>query len=200
MRTVRVAMAVDSYQGEPVITCATLAEWLRWLKTNHAKVPAVWVKMAKKGSGIASIDYPQALEGALIWGWIDGVRHRVDDAYFVQRYTPRRPKSPWSKINCAKVVALEAAGKMKPPGMAAVAAAKADGRWEAAYPSQKNIEVPEDLRAALARAPEAEKFFAGLSKAKRFSFLFRILNAKRPETRAKHVARTVEMCRAGETY
>ncbi len=193
-------MPADLYEGEPIVTCATLAEWLRWLKTNHAQIPAVWVKMAKKGSGIPSIDYPQALEGALIWGWIDGVRHAFDAEYFVQRYTPRRPKSPWSKINCAKVEALEAAGKMKPAGMAAVAAAKADGRWDAAYHSQKNIEVPEDLRAALARVPEAETFFAGLSNARRFSFLFRIHGAKKPETRARHIARTVEMCRAGETY
>lgn len=193
-------MPADLYKGEPVVSCATLAEWLRWLKTNHAKVPAVWVKMAKKASGIASIDYPQALEGALIWGWIDGVRNSLDGQYFVQRYTPRRPKSLWSKINCAKVEALEAAGKMKPPGMAAVAAAKADGRWDAAYHSQKTIEVPEDLRAALAREPEAERFFAGISNAQRFSFLFRINNAKKAETRAKHVAKAVEMCRAGETY
>lgn len=193
-------MPADLYKGEPLVTCATLAEWLRWLKANHAKVPAVWVKMAKKTSGIASIDYPQALEGALIWGWIDGVRNSLDDTYFVQRYTPRRAKSVWSKINCAKVEALEAAGRMKPPGMAAVAAAKADGRWDAAYHSQKTIEVPDDLRTALARVPEAQAFFDGLSNARRFSFLFRIHGAKKPETRAKHVARTVEMCRVGETY
>jgi uncharacterized protein YdeI (YjbR/CyaY-like superfamily) len=159
----------------------------------------VWMKIAKKGSGVTTLTAPEALEVALCHGWIDGQRKALDDTYFLQRYTPRRARSRWSKINREKAEALIAAGRMRPAGLAEVERAKADGRWAAAYDGQSAATVPDDLRAALDANPAAAEFFAGLRGQNRYAILYRIQDAKRPETRARRIAQYVEMCARGET-
>jgi uncharacterized protein YdeI (YjbR/CyaY-like superfamily) len=159
----------------------------------------VWIKMAKMHSGIRSVDHAGALQVALCFGWIDGQRRPVDETYFVQKFTPRRPRSRWSKINVAHVERLTANGRMRPAGQREVDAAKADGRWEAAYASQSTIEVPDDFEAALDACPAAAAFFATLGRSARFPFLYRIHDAKRPETRAKRIAQSVALLAEGKT-
>jgi uncharacterized protein YdeI (YjbR/CyaY-like superfamily) len=183
----------------PEIAFATDAEWEAWLDRHHAESDGVWVKMAKKSSGIASVAYPEVLETALCFGWIDGRRQALDDRYFLQRFTPRRARSRWSKINREKAEALIAAGRMRPAGLAEVERAKADGRWAAAYAGQRAITVPEDLQRELDARPQAAAFFAQLSSQNRYSILYRLQDAKRPETRARRLAQFVAMLEAGET-
>lgn len=176
----------------------TQAKFRAWLDKNYAKGPEIWVKFAKKGSGIKSVNYQQAVEVALCYGWIDGLVRRLDDDYYIQRFTPRRQKSKWSKINCAKVEQLIKDGKMKPAGLAEVERAKADGRWNAAYASPSTMEVPDDLRRALGRKPEARQFFETLNKSNRYAVLYQIHDAKRPETRARRIAKFVGMFEEGK--
>ncbi len=182
----------------PTVPFASEKAWEKWLEKNHADSPGVWVKLAKLESGIPSVTYAQALEVALCYGWIDGQKGAFDDEYWLQRFTPRKPRSKWSKINCAKVEALIAAGRMKPAGLREVEAARADGRWEAAYAGAKTIEVPEDLTLALEKNPKAKAFFATLKGASRYAILFRLHDAKKPETRARRLAQFVAMLEAGE--
>ncbi|UQA57600.1 YdeI/OmpD-associated family protein [Polyangium aurulentum] len=182
----------------PIIAFAEPRAWSDWLAAHHASSRGVWLKLAKKASGVASITYPEALEVALAWGWIDGLKRSHDDASWLQKFTPRGPKSLWSKINREKAMALIAAGEMKPSGLAEVERAKKDGRWEAAYDSPSKATVPEDLAAALAKNPRAAAFFATLNAANRYAVLFRIHTAKKPETRAKRIAAFVEMLAKGE--
>ncbi|WP_437683998.1 YdeI/OmpD-associated family protein [Sorangium sp. So ce131] len=167
--------------------------WADWLASNHASSRGVWLKLAKKGSGVASVTYAEALEVALAWGWIDGQKRPLDDAFWLQKFTPRGPKSVWSKINRDKALALIAAGEMKPPGLAQVERAQQDGRWDAAYDSPSRAAVPDDLSAALAANPRAAAFFAALNAANRYAVLFRVHTAKKPETRQKRIALFVEM-------
>ena len=155
--------------------------------------------MAKRSSGIASVSLPEALETALCFGWIDGQRKGLDDAWFLQRYTPRRKRSKWSKINRENAEALIEAGRMRPAGLAQVEAAKADGRWEDAYPSPSQMTAPPDLQAELDRNPKAAAFFETLSSTNRYAVLYRIHDAKRPETRARRIAQFVEMLAEGRT-
>jgi uncharacterized protein YdeI (YjbR/CyaY-like superfamily) len=176
-----------------VLAFATAADWAGWLAENHGSSAGIWIELAKKGSGITSVTYPEAVEVALTWGWIDGQSRRVDDRRWVQKYTPRRPGSLWSKINREKALALIAAGRMQPPGLAAVERAREDGRWESAYPSPKTAAVPPDLRSALRASPRAAAFFATLDGRNRYAILHRILTARRPETRARRIATFVEM-------
>jgi uncharacterized protein YdeI (YjbR/CyaY-like superfamily) len=157
------------------------------------------MKIAKKGSGATTLTAPEALEVALCYGWIDGQRKALDDTYFLQRYTPRRARSRWSKINRAKAEALIAAGRMRPAGLAEVQRAQADGRWDAAYDAQSVATVPDDLRAALDAVPAAAEFFDRLRGQNRYAILYRVQDARRPETRARRIARFVEMCARGET-
>jgi uncharacterized protein YdeI (YjbR/CyaY-like superfamily) len=157
------------------------------------------MKIAKKDSGIESVTYDEALDVALAYGWIDGQKKAFDESYWLQKFTPRGPKSIWSKINTEKAEALIAKGEMKEAGMRAIEAAKQDGRWQAAYAGQKKMEVPEDLEAALARNKKAKDFFATLKGANRYAILFRIHTAKRPETRLKRIQQFVEMLARGET-
>jgi uncharacterized protein YdeI (YjbR/CyaY-like superfamily) len=164
----------------------------QWLARNHAQ-PGLWIKMAKAASGIPSINYAQALEVALCWGWIDGQSRRIDDRWFVQKFTPRARRSIWSKINCQKATALISAGKMKPPGLAEVERAKQDGRWARAYDSPSRATVPEDFTAALAASGSASAFFATLDSRNRYAILFRLQTAKKPETRARRIADFVRM-------
>jgi uncharacterized protein YdeI (YjbR/CyaY-like superfamily) len=182
----------------PVTPFASRDAWAAWLDESHATSPGVWVKIAKKGSGHPSVTYAEALEVALCYGWIDGRKGALDDEHWLQRFTPRRPRSKWSKLNCEKAAELIARGEMRPAGLAQVESAKADGRWDAAYAGQRTMTVPDDLQAALDADDAARAFFATLDGANRYAMLYRIQDAKRPETRARRIATFVEMLANGE--
>jgi uncharacterized protein YdeI (YjbR/CyaY-like superfamily) len=172
----------------------------KWLEKNHEKSPGLWLKIAKKDSGIASVTYAEALEVALMFGWIDGQKNSFDASYFLQRFTPRRAKSKWSKINCGKATALIEAKKMRPAGLREVEAAKKDGRWDAAYAGQKTSEVPDDLKRALAKNEKAAIFFEKISGANRYAILYRLHHTNKPELRAAKVEKLTKMLAAGETF
>ena len=186
-------------QELPVVPFASEKAWEKWLDTHHADAPGVWLKLAKLDSGIPSVTYAQALDVALCYGWIDGQKDAFDAEYWLQRFTPRGARSKWSKINCGKVDALIAAGRMKPTGLLQVEAARADGRWEAAYAGSRDIVVPEDLLSALDANPKAKAFFATLKSANRYAILYRLHEAKKPETRVRRLEKFVAMLEAGET-
>ena len=181
-------------QNLPVLSFATTRAWSRWLAANHASSGGVWLKIAKQEAKAASVTYAEALEGALAWGWIDGQKGKFDDAWWLQRFTPRKAKSPWSKLNRAKAEALIAAGAMEKPGLAEVERAKHDGRWESAYDGARSSSVPADLAAAFARDARALAFFEALDGANRYAILYRVQTAKKPETRAERITRFVAMC------
>jgi uncharacterized protein YdeI (YjbR/CyaY-like superfamily) len=185
--------------GLPKIFFACEADWERWLEDNHSTANGVWVKVAKKASGIDSVRYPEVLDAALCFGWIDGRREALDELYFLQRFSPRRARSPWSLINREKAERLVSEGRMRPAGVGEMKRAQADGRWEAAYASQKTIAVPDDLQRELDARPQAQAFFAELSSQNRYAILYRLQDAKRPETRARRLAKFVSMLEAGET-
>src|SRR5829696_2840115 len=170
----------------PTKPFANKKKWADWLAKQPDKSAGVWLKLAKKDSRIPSVTYDEALDVALCYGWIDGQKKGFDEKYWLQKFTPRGPKSIWSKINTEKAERLIKSGEMKSAGLKAIEAAKQDGRWAAAYASQKNITIPEDFQAALNKNPKAKASFAKLKSAERYSFLFRIHQAKKPETRAKH--------------
>ena len=174
------------------------AEWSAWLKRHHATSPGVWLRIAKKGAPTASITHPQALELALCFGWIDA-RSRSDGMhYWLRRFTPRAPRSLWSKVNREKALALVACGRMQPAGLKEMQRAQADGRWDAAYDPGRSATVPPDLQAALAANPAAQAFFATLDSHNRYAVLFRLQTAKRAETRARRLANFVAMLARGE--
>jgi uncharacterized protein YdeI (YjbR/CyaY-like superfamily) len=181
--------------GEPpVVSFANQADWRAWLAAHHSGAPeGIWLKIAKKGSAVASVDYPQALEVALCYGWIDGQKKGLDETHWLQRFTPRRSRSIWSKVNRAKAEALVESGEMQPAGLAEMERAQADGRWDAAYDGQRTSAVPDDLAAALAGNAVAREFFATLDSANRYAILHRLQTAKKPETRARRLAQFVEM-------
>jgi uncharacterized protein YdeI (YjbR/CyaY-like superfamily) len=182
----------------PTLPFASKKKWVDWLSKQHSKSAGVWLKLAKKDSAIPSITYEEALDVALCYGWIDGQKKGFDDKYWLQKFTPRGSKSIWSKINTEKAERLIASGEMKPAGLKAVEAAKQDGRWNAAYASQKNISVPEDLQAALDKNKKAKAFFSTLNSVNRYAILFRIQTAKKAETRAKRIQQFMEMLERGE--
>ena len=169
-----------------------------WLKKHHASSDGLWLKIAKKGAQAPSVTYPEAVDIALCWGWIDGQKKGLDDQHFLQRFTPRRARSIWSKINCDKVAKLVEAGRMQPAGHAQVDAAKADGRWAQAYDGAKTATMPDDLQAALDASPEAKAFFATINASNRYAVLWRVQTAVKPETRAKRIAQLVDMLARGE--
>jgi uncharacterized protein YdeI (YjbR/CyaY-like superfamily) len=169
-----------------------------WLKKHHASSDGLWLQIAKRGAAEPSVTYPEAVEVALCWGWIDGQKKGLDDQHFLQRFTPRRARSIWSKINVDKVAALIEAGRMQAPGQAQIEAAKADGRWAQAYDGARTSTVPEDLLAALEAAPQAKAFFATINATNRYAILWRIQTAVKPETRARRIAQLVEMLARGE--
>jgi uncharacterized protein YdeI (YjbR/CyaY-like superfamily) len=179
---------------------ATGADWEEWLKEHHADTSGVWIKFAKKDSGITSLNYAQALDGALCYGWIDGQSKSIDDVYYLQKFTSRRPKSIWSKRNVGKVAELIKAGKMQPAGQAAIDAAKADGRWDQAYDSPSNATTPPDFQEELDRHPKAKAFYETLNKTNTYAFLWRIQTAKKAETRAKRIALSIQMLEEGKTF
>ena len=183
----------------PTIPFESEKKFADWLAKNHDKSAEVWLKIANKASGIPTVTYVEALDVALCYGWIDGQKGRFDDKYFLQKFTPRRPKSIWSKVNVGHVERLIASGEMKPSGLKAVEAAKQDGRWAAAYDGQKNMSVPEDFQFALKRNKKAKAFFETLTRSRRFAFLSRITMAKKAETREKRIRQFVEMLAKGET-
>ncbi len=172
-------------------------EWEQWL-SDHSGSKGLWLKIAKKDSGIASVNYAQALDVALCHGWIDGQKRGFDGQFFLQRFTPRRPRSLWSKINIGKVEAMIASGRMQPAGLREVQVAKSDGRWDAAYHGASSMEVPEELAAALAKNRKAKAFFDALDKTSRYSFCWRVHTAKKPETRIARVQKFVAMLAKGE--
>jgi len=182
----------------PILPFANKKKWMDWLAKLHDKSSGAWLKIGKKDSGISSVTYEEALDVALCYGWIDGQKKGFDDQYWLQKFTPRGPKSIWSKINTEKAERLIASGEMKPSGLKAMELARQDGRWDAAYASQKNITIPEDFQAALDKNKKAKTFFATLKSAERYSFLFRIHNSKKPEMRAKRIQQFVEMLARGE--
>jgi uncharacterized protein YdeI (YjbR/CyaY-like superfamily) len=185
-------------KAEAVLAVAKTADWHAWLASHHASSPGVLLRIPK-GAVPRGLTYAEALDVALAWGWIDSQKRALDGSAWLQRFTPRKARSPWSKINRAKAEALIAAGKMEPPGKAEVERARADGRWERAYDGARSAEVPEDLARALARSTRASTFFAALDRTNRYAILYRVQTAKKPETRAERITRFVSMCSRHET-
>jgi uncharacterized protein YdeI (YjbR/CyaY-like superfamily) len=190
---------VGADDGLPKLPFASASEWEEWLEDNHAGSEGVWIMMAKKDAGIESVRYPEVLDSALCFGWIDGRREALDERFFLQRFQPRRLRSRWSRINRDKAERLIAEGRMRPAGLAEVERAKADGRWKAAYESQKMSTVPDDLQRELDARPRAKASFGELNRQDRFTILYRLQDAKRPETRVRRLAKFVAMLEAGET-
>jgi uncharacterized protein YdeI (YjbR/CyaY-like superfamily) len=182
----------------PVLLFPSAQAWEDWLSEHHAQPHGVWLKHAKKGAAVASLSYAEALDGALCYGWIDGQKRSYDDQFWLQKYTPRRPRSVWSKTNTDKATQLIAAGRMQPVGQREVDAAKADGRWDAAYAGQRSQTVPDDLRAALDQNPEASAFFETLNSVNRYAIYYRIETAKKAETRKARIEKFVSMLAAHE--
>jgi uncharacterized protein YdeI (YjbR/CyaY-like superfamily) len=189
---------MDPKPDDAVELFATPEDFDRWLSKHRAKASCIWVRYAKKKSGIASIDWNQAVDVALCHGWIDGQAKSLDETYSLQRFTPRGPRSKWSKLNRERVARLTKEGRMQPAGLAEVERAKADGRWDAAYDSPANAKVPEDLAKALAKSAKAKKFFDSLNAQNRYAILYRLHEAKKPETRARRLEKFVEMLKKGE--
>src|SRR4051812_21629612 len=181
-----------------MIAFASEAEWRRWLGKQHAVSPGVWLKIAKKNADITTVTYDEAIEVALCYGWIDGQKKSYDDTHWLQRFTPRRPRSRWSQINRDKAERLIATKKMKAAGREEVDRAKADGRWDAAYAGSRTMTIPDDLQQALACNKKAMSFFTTLDSANRYAILYRVQDAKRPETRAKRIATFVQMLSEGK--
>jgi len=181
-----------------ILLFASSAAFEAWLEDNHAHSAGLWLKIAKKGSGVASITYAEALELALCFGWIDSQKRGFDEKFFLQRFTPRRPRGKWSRINRDKAIELIAAGAMRATGLVEVEAAKADGRWEAAYAGQRAATVPDDLQRELDGNEAAREFFATLDSANRYAILYRLEDAKKPETRQRRLRKYVGMLERGE--
>lgn len=177
----------------PIVLFEDQQAWAAWLDENQSTSSGLWLRLAKKASGVASVSYQEALDVALCYGWIDGQKNSYDHRSWLQKFTPRGRKSIWSNVNRQKATALIESGRMQAAGLRAVESAKADGRWDAAYDSQRNAEVPDDFRAELDKHPEASAFFATLESRNRYAVLFRIQTAKKAETRAKRIAQFVAM-------
>ncbi len=183
----------------PVILFGDQAAWAAWLDEHHAAAQGIWLRLAKKAAALSSVSYAEAVEVALCYGWIDGLMRGYDDQSWIQRFTPRRKGSIWSKVNREKAESLIESGRMRPAGLAAIEQAMANGRWDAAYDGASTIAVPDDLQAALDESAEAKAFFATLKGANRYAVLFRIQTAPTSETRAKRIAQFVGMLERHET-
>jgi uncharacterized protein YdeI (YjbR/CyaY-like superfamily) len=182
-----------------IVECSDDAHWERWLEQHHATAADAWVKIAKKGSGVTTVHYPEVLDTAICFGWIDALRRPLDDTYFLQRFTPRGPRSKWSQVNRDKALALTESGRMRPAGHVQVKAAQADGRWDAAYAPQSRAAIPEDLQTALDAHPGAKAFFATLKGQQRYAFLYRLHNVKTQAARDRRIAAYIELLREGKT-
>lgn len=183
----------------PTLAFGSAEEWEAWLRSHHDTAPGVWIKFARKGSGVASVTYMEALHAALCFGWIDGQARSLDAAWYLQRFTPRRARSIWSKRNRVFATALIESGRMQPAGLREVERAKADGRWDAAYDAPSTASVPDDLRAALDAEPAAAACFETLNAQNRYAILHRVQTAKKPETRARRIETFVALLARGET-
>jgi len=203
-RKVRVVKAPKSpKQAKPELSVhafASPAKFAAWLAKHHSVSPGIWLKIAKKGAGVASVTYAEALEVALAWGWIDGQIQAIDEQFFQRKFTPRGPRSIWSKINREKALALIAAGEMHPPGLAEVERAQKDGRFRDAYDAPSQAKPPPDFAAALGRSARAKAFYAKLEARNRYAILFRVQTAKRPETRARRITEIIAMLERGEKF
>ena len=185
-------------QDLPRLGFASSADWEAWLAENYSTSPGLWLKISKRGATEPSMTYDEALDIALCYGWIDGQKATFDDEYWLQRFTPRRPGSKWSQRNRSKATDLIAQGRMQPAGLSAVEAAKADGRWDAAYASPSTATVPDDLQRALETNPAARAFFETLDRQNRYAILYRIQDAKKPETRAQRITKFVALLAEGK--
>jgi uncharacterized protein YdeI (YjbR/CyaY-like superfamily) len=183
---------------KPILSFDDKKAWLKWLDKNHAKSSGLWLRLAKKGTGIKSVTRDESLDVALCYGWIDGMAKSEGDETWLQKFTPRTKRSIWSKRNRELVQRLVESGEMQPAGLAEIERAKADGRWEAAYDSPKNIAVPDDLEKALRGNKKAKTFFESLDSRNRYAILFRIHTAKKAETREKRISQFVEMLTKNE--
>lgn len=183
----------------PVVSFTSRDAWAAWLADHQAEAGGVWLRLERKASGPVPLTHAEALEVAIAHGWIDGTRKRLDERHWLQRFTPRRPRSKWSKVNREKAVGLIERGEMTPAGLHEVERAKADGRWDAAYAGQRTATVPDDLERELERHPAAHELFATLDSRNRYAILYRIDDAKKPETRARRIAKFVAMLDEGET-
>ena len=181
----------------PIKRFASRSAWETWLAKNHEKSAGIWLELARVETGLRSVSRPDALEVALCYGWIDGQAASVDDRWWRQRFAPRRPRSKWSKINCAAVTRLHAEGRLAPAGVREMDAARNDGRWDAAYASPRSMTVPDDLAAALRESPRARREFEALDSRNRYAILYRLHDAKKPETRERRLEAFVRMLEAG---
>lgn len=184
----------------PIIVFKSPEEWASWLAKNHAKSSGLWLRLFKKDSEFASVTYAEALDEALCYGWIDGQLDKYDEKSWLRKFTPRRPKSVWSKRNIAHIDRLAQAGKMKPSGRKEVEAAKADGRWKRAYDSPSVMQVPADFLKVLSKDKKAKAFFATLNKANTYAIAWRLQTAKKPETRAKRMQAILARLKKGEKF
>lgn len=191
-------MKFETFKDLPAVLFNTQEEWRVWLSANHEQQQGLWLKHAKKASGKQSVSYQEALEEALCYGWIDGQKQAFDGDYYLQKFTPRRPRSIWSKVNVDKVEALIKAGKMQRAGLAAMESAKKDGRWDAAYDSASTMQTPKDFLAELDKNPKAKEFFASLNKTNVYAICWRIHTAKKPETRKARIQKFVDMLNRSE--
>ena len=182
----------------PIVSFETQQDLEAWLNEHHADMQGMWLKLAKKGTGITSVSYAEGVESALCYGWIDGQSASFDAQYWLQKFTPRRPKSIWSKVNRDKATALLAEGRMQPAGIRQMELAKADGRWDAAYDGQSTMTVPDDLQSELDKNQQAQDFFNTLDSRNRYAILFRIQTAKKPETRSARIQKFIEMLSKNE--
>lgn len=190
--------SADKSKDQPVMLFASQKDWAKWLDKNHAASSGIWMRLAKKTAELKSVNYAEALDVALCYGWIDGQKKSYDADSWLQKFTPRGAKSVWSKINRGKAEELIAAGKMTPAGLLTIEKAKQDGRWEAAYDSQSKAAVPEDFQSELEGNPKAKEFFVSLNSANRYAILFRIQTAKKAETRGKRIQQFIQMLEKGE--
>lgn len=190
--------AIHMHGGLPLHHFETEAQFERWIRSNFKETDGIWLAFAKKGTGVPSITYVEAREVAIRWGWIDGLKNKLDETHYVLRFTPRRKRSRWSQINREIAEGLIAEGRMEPSGLAEVEAARKDGRWAAAYPPASKIDLHPELRRALAEAPRAKQAFEGLSAANRYAILYSVHDARRDETRTRRIAKYVAMLEAGD--
>jgi uncharacterized protein YdeI (YjbR/CyaY-like superfamily) len=184
----------------PVISFESSSQWEKWLVENHTQQNGVWLRIFKKDSGVASVTYAEALDEALCYGWIDGQKNKYDERSWLQKFTPRRKKSIWSKINTQHVERLIESGKMKEAGTKEIEAAQQDGRWQQAYDSHKNMTLPEDFLYQLEKDPKAKVFFETLNKTNKYSIAFQLQTAKKPETREKRMKVILEKLAKGEKF
>ena len=190
---------IETKAGLPVLAFTSASDWEQWLSNQPRSSKGIWLKLAKKGARVESLSRQEAIDGALCYGWIDGQLQRFDERYWLVRFTPRSARSKWSSINQTRVQTLIDTGRMKAAGLEEVNRAKADGRWEAAYPPQSKAEVPADLQLALDANPKAQCLFSKLDSANRYAILYRIHNSTTPEKRAAKIAKYFQMLARGET-